>query len=221
MDTLHAPFSPSQPAWLRYTDEQMIEAYKNKFRAQIGTEIHEWASHQIILANKPSGIREVERGVKTHIYEKFMSPFSRCYEPEYGSLLLKHIVYLPGEAYISTKQFVCDSVGFRMMSEEKLTLSDNINGTADAVRYYPKDNLLRVSDLKTGSRPAKVEQVFTYAALYCYENRIDPMKTNFETRIYQNAEIFVEQPSGEDINDILQNILHKDEVLKKFEGGMR
>ena len=221
MDTLHAPFSPSQPAWLRYSDEQLIDAFKNKFRSQIGTEIHEWASHQIILANKPTGIKEVERGVKTHIYEKYMVPFSRLYEPEYGSLLLKHLYFIPGEAYISTKQFVGDCIGFKMESESKVSLSSNINGTADAIRYYPKENLLRVSDLKTGSRPAKIEQVFTYAALYCHENRLDPLKTNFETRIYQNAEIYIEQPDREDIKDILQNILHKDDVLKKFEGGMK
>ena len=221
MDTLHAPFSPSQATWLRYSDEQLIEAYKNKFRPQIGTEIHEWASHQIILGNKPSGIKEVERGIKTHLYEKYMVPVSRAYEPEYGDLLLKHLRYMPGEAYISTKQFVGDCVGFRMESESKLTLSNNINGTADAIRYYPKDNLLRVADLKTGTRPAKIEQVFTYAALYCHESRLDPLRTNFETRIYQNGEIYIEQPDREDINDILQNILHKDEVLKKFEGGTR
>lgn len=219
MDTLHAPFSPSQSAWLRYSDEQIIEAYKNKFRSEIGTEIHEWASHQIILLNKPSGIREVERGVKTHIYEKFMSPVSKAYEPEYGDLLTKHLRYLPGEAYISTKQFICDSIGFRMESEKKLSVSDKFNGTSDAVRYYLKENLLRVSDLKTGSRPAKFEQVYIYAALYCYQYNLDPLKTNFETRIYQNAVINIEQPEGEIINDILKNILHKNDTLKKFEGG--
>jgi hypothetical protein len=106
-----------------------------------------------------------------------------------------------------------------MESEKRLTVSNMIYGTADAVRYYTKENLLRVSDLKTGKRPAKIEQVFIYAALYCYEYNLKPLNTNFEARIYQNGEIFIEQPSGEDINDIFMNILHKDEVAKKFEGG--
>lgn len=216
---LHAPFSPSQPAWLKYSDEQVIETYKNKLRPDIGTEIHDWASHQITLFQKPSGIKEVERGVKTHIYEKYMLDISKLYNPKYGTMLLKHIRYLPGDAYLSTKMFVSDCIGFRMESEVELPLSDMIGGTADAVRYYPKENLLRVSDLKTGSRPAKIEQVFTYAALYCHEYRLDPLKTNFETRIYQNGEIYIEQPEGEDINDILKNILHKNEVLERFERG--
>jgi hypothetical protein len=219
MDTLHAPFPPSQPSWLNYTDEQLIEALKNKYRAEIGTEIHEWASHQIILSSKVSGIKEVEKGVKTHIYEKYMEKYSKCYDPEFGTLLLKHLHYIPGEGFLTTKQFINDSIGFRMESEKRLTVSNMIYGTADAVRYYTKDNLLRVSDLKTGKRPAKIEQVFIYAALYCYEYNLKPLNTNFEARIYQNGDIFVEQPSGEDINEILINILHKDEVAKKFEGG--
>lgn len=219
MDTLHAPFPPSQPAWLNYSDEQLIEAMKNKYRAEIGTEIHEWASHQITLSSKASGIREVEKGIKTHIYEKYLVNTSKCYDPDFGELLLKHLHYIPGEAFVTTKDFINDSIGFRMESEKKLTLSDKFYGTADAVRYYTKENLLRVSDLKTGKRPAKIEQVFTYAALYCYEFHLEPLKTNFEARIYQNAEIYIEQPNGEDINDILQNILHKNEVLTKFEGG--
>ena len=219
MDTLHAPFSPSQPAWLGYSDEQLIEAYKTKFRAQNGTEIHEWSSHQIILGNKPSGMREVERGVKTHLYEKYMSPVSKVYCPEYGSLLLDHLRYMPAEAYISTKLFICDCIGFRMGSEEKVSLSSMINGTADAIQFYPKDKLLRVSDLKTGARPAKMDQLYIYAAIYCHENRINPLNITTETRIYQNGEIHMEQPESGVINDILQNILHKDAVLDRFERG--
>lgn len=217
--TSHAPFPPSQPSWVRYTDAQVIEAFKNKYRSDIGTEIHEWASHQIILGSKPSGIREVERGVKTHIYEKYMMETSKLYDSRVGSIFLDHLRYLPGEAYLSVKMFVCDSIGFRMESEQKLSVSKVIEGTADAVRFYPKDNLLRISDLKTGSRPAKIEQVFIYAALYCYENKLDPLKTNFEARIYQNGEIYIEQPTGEEIKSLLNTILHINEVVSKFERG--
>jgi hypothetical protein len=127
--------------------------------------------------------------------------------------------YLPGDAFLSAKLFICDSIGFRMESEQKLSVSKIIEGTADAVRYYPKENLLRVSDLKTGSRPAKIEQVFVYAALYCYENRLDPLKTNFETRIYQNGEVYIEHPSGDVISNALNISLHLDEVVEKFRRG--
>lgn len=231
-DTLqHAPFAPSQPSWLGYSDEQVIEAYKSRHRAEIGTEIHEWASIQINLSSKASGIREVEKGVKTHIYTKYVMPYlDQNFVPEYedkllklrtdyGWELIKHIRYIPKESFVSTKDFINDSIGFRMDSEKRLYLSDNFFGTSDATMYYPNENLLRIMDLKTGSRPAKMTQVYIYAALYCHANNLNPLQTNFETRIYQNAEIRMEQPAGENINDILKNILHKNELIKKFEGG--
>ena len=30
LEGLHAPFSPSQPSWLRYDDEKAIDSYNNK-----------------------------------------------------------------------------------------------------------------------------------------------------------------------------------------------
>lgn len=37
---LHAPFSPSQPAWLRYSDEKAITVRQNKKAAELGTRLH-------------------------------------------------------------------------------------------------------------------------------------------------------------------------------------
>ena len=49
---LHAPFSPSQSSWLRYDDEKVIEVYRNKQAAQMGTRLHAWAKETIDLAIK-------------------------------------------------------------------------------------------------------------------------------------------------------------------------
>lgn len=49
---LHAPFSPSQPAWLRYDDDKAFEAYNNKQAAEIGTRLHAWAKDTIDLGIK-------------------------------------------------------------------------------------------------------------------------------------------------------------------------
>lgn len=49
---LHAPFSPSQAHWLRYDDEKLIEVYKNKKAAQMGTRLHAWAAETIKLGLK-------------------------------------------------------------------------------------------------------------------------------------------------------------------------
>ena len=49
---LHAPFSPSQSSWLRYDDEKVIEVYRNKQAAQMGTRLHAWAKETIDLGIK-------------------------------------------------------------------------------------------------------------------------------------------------------------------------
>ena len=47
--TEHAIFSPSSPAWLRYSDEKAIEFYRNKMAAERGTRLHAWAQETIDL----------------------------------------------------------------------------------------------------------------------------------------------------------------------------
>lgn len=52
LEGLHAPFSPSQPAWLRYDDEKIREVFMNKQAVQLGTRLHEWAAETIQLGLK-------------------------------------------------------------------------------------------------------------------------------------------------------------------------
>lgn len=52
LEGLHAPFSPSQPHWLRYDDEKTIEVYRNKKAAEMGTRLHQWVKDTIDLGIK-------------------------------------------------------------------------------------------------------------------------------------------------------------------------
>ena len=52
LNGLHAPFSPSQPSWLRYDDERALEVYANKKAAEQGTRLHAWAKETIDLGIK-------------------------------------------------------------------------------------------------------------------------------------------------------------------------
>lgn len=52
LEGLHAPFSPSQPSWLRYDDEQAAEVYSNRKAAERGTIMHKWAQDTIDLGIK-------------------------------------------------------------------------------------------------------------------------------------------------------------------------
>lgn len=52
LEGLHAPFSPSQSAWLRYDDEKALEVYSNRKAAEMGTRLHAWAKDTIDLGIK-------------------------------------------------------------------------------------------------------------------------------------------------------------------------
>lgn len=52
LEGLHAPFSPSQPAWLRYDDQKAVEYMTNKQAAEMGTRLHDWAKRTIDLGIK-------------------------------------------------------------------------------------------------------------------------------------------------------------------------
>ncbi len=49
---LHAPFTASSSAWLRYDDDKAIEVYENRKAAEMGTKLHAWAKETIDLGIK-------------------------------------------------------------------------------------------------------------------------------------------------------------------------
>ena len=109
---------------------------------------------------------------------------------------------------------VNDAIGYRMSPEVVLYYSDNCFGTADAISF--RDNLLRIHDLKTGTHPAKFEQLKIYAALFCLEYRVDPRTINMELRIYQNDDMKKCNPDGEEIQIIMDTIKAYDKVIQEM-----
>ena len=175
LNGLHAPFSPSQPSWLNYTDEKALDVYSNKKAAEMGTRLHNWAKETIDL-----GIRQ-PRSKKT-IY-----------------------------AYVN------DAIGFRMDTEVVLYYSDRFFGTADAISF--KNNFLRIHDLKTGTSPVHIEQPLVYAALFCLEYKIKPSDIKIELHIYQNDEIQIYEPEEGEVEEVMNKIVHLDELLSSYEEG--
>lgn len=45
----HAFLSPSQPAWLRYTDTHLLDMYRQARATEMGTRLHAWAEETINL----------------------------------------------------------------------------------------------------------------------------------------------------------------------------
>lgn len=52
LEGLHAPFSASSSAWLRYDDEKIINTFNNLKQKEIGTRLHAWAKETIDLGQK-------------------------------------------------------------------------------------------------------------------------------------------------------------------------
>lgn len=112
--------------------------------------------------------------------------------------------------------YVNDAIGFGMTPEMRLYYSDNCFGTSDAVSFDQRKKLLRIHDLKTGATPAHMEQLYIYAALYCLEHGIDPIDISMETRIYQSDDVQIETPSGNEIREVANAIIHADKVVEKL-----
>ena len=213
----HALFSPSTPSWMNYTDEQFLEALKNKYKAQIGTEIHEWSAIQIELGQKVESVRNAAKSIRTMIFQKYYS--EKYGLSDFGQTLLENIQYVPADVYTTVKAYVNDSVSNFMAPEEILEYSEFFFGTADALMFDSKKGLLKIFDLKTGNRPAKIEQLYGYAALYCLVNKVDPFDVSFDLRIYQNAEVLMNEPESIDVRNAMDTIIRFDSLASKRNKG--
>ena len=111
--------------------------------------------------------------------------------------------------------FVNDAIGYKMRSEQPLYFSENCFGTADAICF--RKNLLRIHDLKTGTTPAHMEQLYIYTALFCLEYHFNPHEIDIELRIYQSNEVIVESPDPDDISEIMEKIKHFDKILREIQ----
>lgn len=113
--------------------------------------------------------------------------------------------------------YVNDCIGWRMRPEVALYWSDFCFGTADAIGFYEKDLLLRISDLKTGKNPASFDQLVVYAALFCLEYEYPkPWEIEFELRIYQSNRIKLHTPDPDEIFHAMDRILTGTRLLEEL-----
>ena len=109
--------------------------------------------------------------------------------------------------------YVNDAIGFQMDTEVVLFYSERFFGTADAISF--RNGMLRIHDLKTGKREAKMEQLEIYAALFCLEYKVKPSDIEMELRLYQNDMVIEHHPTPEAIVQIMNKIIHLDELFAK------
>lgn len=111
--------------------------------------------------------------------------------------------------------YVNDCIGWKMTPEQPLFYSENCFGTADAISF--RNNILRISDLKTGENPAKETQLEVYAALFCLEYMIKPFEIDaMELRIYQNDDIVEYAADPVTVALIIDKIISFDKLIKRL-----
>lgn len=113
--------------------------------------------------------------------------------------------------------YVNDAIGYGLRPEQPLYYSDYCFGTADAIGL--NNNTLRIHDLKTGVTPAHMEQLITYAALFCLEYHWNPDDLTIILRIYQNNEVTEMQATGDVVRAYMEEIVHKTDILDDEENS--
>lgn len=199
----HAILNPSgSSTWLNYPNddpEKLFNRYVSQYSAEIGTLVHEFCQDHLHF------------GIKMHAKAK----------QELLLYLLKHkiprsvidIDYI----FPTVMNYINDAIGFRMDSEILLYYSDTCFGTADAISF--RKNNLKIHDLKTGKTPAHMEQLETYAALFCMEYHFNPEDIEIELAIYQGGDILEEKPEPELIKSIIEDIRVKDSMIAEWQKG--
>lgn len=153
--------------------------------------------------------------------EKAISVYSNKKAAEMGSRLhawAKETIDLGIKQPRSNKtlySYVNDAIGFKMKTEVVLFYSKYFFGTADAISF--RNGRLRIHDLKTGVTKVHMEQLMIYAALFCLEYKIKPQDIEMELRIYQNDEILYHNACTEDIEPIMDKIVHLNKLLENLE----
>lgn len=195
----HAFMGASNYHWVNYDDVTFEARYYSQFAQLIGTTIHQLA-HDCIVSRTKLNKHDVHL-VEMTLYKAFI-PRS-AYDPE---IILANLI-----------PFVNDAIGFHMSSEILLYYNQFCFGTTDAIGYYERDKILRIHDYKSGVNQADMRQLYIYAALFCLEYHVNPRTLNMiECRIYQNLEVLIDNPSSDVIQEYMDKIVNRTELIKIF-----
>lgn len=176
---------------------------KGQHAELLGASQHAWLNYdEDKLVDRYLSIKAKERGTRLHALAEELISLNQKLPRQQKTL----------------NMYVNDAIGFKMKPEQVLYYSWNCFGTADTISF--RHNLLRIHDLKTGSIPAHMEQLYIYDALFCLEYGYKPGDIQFENRIYQNNEIFIATPEADIILPIMDKIKSFSKVIDKINEEM-
>lgn len=192
----HASLSPSQPHWLRYNEDQLYQKYVSQYAQSMGTSLHELA--ETLIKNN----LKLKKGDKLTVLSHLLNDG-----------IPRNVIDME-RIYSNFMNYVNDAIGFKLTPEQILYYSDYCFGTADAISF--RNNFLRIHDYKSGTTPAKMEQLLVYAALFCLEYKVKPGEIETELRIYQNDEVIFHNPTAEEILPVMDAIIQHSKTLERI-----
>lgn len=190
----HATLAPSQPHWLRYSEDQLYQKYVSQYAQSMGTSLHSLA--EILIRNNLKLKKNDKLTVLSHLLKDGIPR---------NAIDMDRI-------YLNFMTYVNDAIGFKLTPEQPLYYSKYCFGTADAISF--RNNILRIHDYKSGTLPAKMEQLMVYAALFCLEYKVKPGEIEIQLRIYQNNEVVEHDPTAEDILPVMDAIVQHSRTLE-------
>lgn len=197
----HAFLGASQYHWMEWSNDILKQRWINSFAQDIGTLIHELASDCI-----KKKIRLNDSDINLVIYKltKNGIPLN---------------VFNAHKILDNLKNFVNDCIDEQMDSEVILFYSELAFGTTDAIKFNEAKKKLKIKDLKTGVTKAKFIQLLIYAALFCLEYDKNPNDFTTELAIYQNSDVFVYEPSADEIQSYIDKIRETDLIVRDIKEG--
>ena len=195
----HAFLSPSQPQWLRYTDEKLVERFMNAQAVKRGTELHQFA-HEAIRLNRiqPRNKDTVNMFVNDAIGFKMAS---------------EQPLFYHGFCYGTA-----DAIQYKrnLLRIHDLKTGET-EGKMDQLKVYAALFCLNYQHLVRKARKDGKSDIDIAAKYDLKPNELhfDPRQmSGIELRIYQYGEVRSEEPDPEEILAIMDIITHEVEVLK-------
>ena len=196
----HAFCGASNYRWRNYDIDKLIQSKVSSYATTIGTLLHEYAAENIKKRFKIA--KSDKRSILRYLGVEHGVPLSAIDT---------------NRLFPNLMNYVNDAIDFNMDPEVMLYFSDDFYGTADAISW--EDNVLRISDLKTGVTPASFMQLENYAAFFCLDYKVKPTQIEkIEFRIYQNGEIIGAEPEPIILVPIIEQVIEFNRVLTDFEG---
>lgn len=206
----HFILSPSSHILDKDRNEAELETLMyGRYAKDIGTCIHATAAACIRNHIRPSS--------KASLYDMLLKDLCE-YRTENGGSIPRSLID-PNRYLQTVHLYIKDALTYDMTPEVPLVYSPKAGGTTDAIAFNERKRYLRIHDLKTGEKAAKMDQLAQYAAYFCLVYKMNPNDISFELRIYQGGEVFIDKPTATDIAPIMDRIKTESDYLMNYYGG--